>query len=324
MNQHDVSLYAHHKDPVPVALAVPTADLDDDDIYRGEPPLSPLPRPRTTSTGSSSSSSSSASGPGGRLGAFAAVVENAITRWARANWSTSSLDSSSTSSSSSSSSSDSAKTYSTRPTRPRRRRRNTSQATLIHAQSEKEVADRIRAREEFRQAPRQFSLYLPPTLATLVTPGNGSIQDHMIRTDSLDDVMAQLDVALKHSARLQRIHERKRFTQLPETSSPHSSVSSSYRDTDPRQSSMPLDVGRMRRVRKGKDKESPSVTSRYLQAMTQHHSKQLHSSLGPTPTHMSQKAWFLDVTSPTWEDMRALGKVSLYNLLSRPTVHCVT
>ena len=83
-------------------------DDDEDDIYRGEPPQPPSPprspRPDSVSSSSSSTSSSSSSSSvfGGRLGAISGIVERAISHWARAWNSSSSLsDTSSTTSSTS-------------------------------------------------------------------------------------------------------------------------------------------------------------------------------------------------------------------------------
>ncbi|KAJ7071066.1 hypothetical protein C8F01DRAFT_413176 [Mycena amicta] len=127
------------------------------------------------------------------LGAIAALVELAIARWA---------GNESSSSSSSSLSSHSRRTKSL------------------------DISGLLQARKEERQIPRQFSLYLPPSL---VPHG-----DPVFRTTDLSAILGLLDAALGG---------------------------------------------------KGKHKESQSAE------------RAMH------------KAWFLDVSSPTWEDMRAIGKL---------------
>lgn len=275
---------------------------DDGDIYRGQPPSTPRPgRSGSVSSSSSSSSSSSASTVGGPLGALAAVVERAITRWARANWSTSSLDSDSDASSSKSS------FRTTNKSVNRRRKRNPSLADLNRANSEREVAARIRAREERRYVEREFSLYLPPALSPSYHPSSKSPptteEQRTTRTTSLPSVLSRLDAALKRSSKARRPRNRPRPSRQTPLEGPVPLLPHlDYMLPDAGPSSQPesaTELPTLQKVRKGKqrvgaaatpDPPTPGVGTRI-------------------PDASNQQAWWLDVASPTWEDMRAMGKV---------------
>ncbi|KAJ7706222.1 hypothetical protein B0H17DRAFT_1036260 [Mycena rosella] len=232
-----------------VPIVDSNAPWDDSDIFRGEPPSPPhSPTPSHKSTASSSSSGSYL---GGRLGAIAAVVELAISRWAG-----------NESSSSSSSSSDSASSHAARR--------------------------RMQAREESRQIPRQFALYLPPSL----TSSEGNSQRITQATSvELPSILGHLDAALKKSTRARRQQERER---------------SPRPDVDPQRSKhlhfMLPDIVK-----------TPSRAASFtdLAALGDRKGKHKEGQAPPTAdrSRFMPKAWFLDVSSPTWNDMRAIGKL---------------
>lgn len=239
---------------LPLALvvdvaAVPMNDnsIPDVDIYRGGSP---------TSCSFASATSSSSSFVGARLGTIATVVELAISRWAR-QWR-------GTASDSSSSSSRSSVITLSRPQWLRIRRRR-SVATVQSEQSERDIAAHIsllKAREESRQVPRNFTLYLPPSLssskdaAPCITP-----------TTSLPLLLQQLDIAVKKATKAHRSYDRQHL---------------------------------------------PSSKSHAKRPM-RHQDYMLPSSAEPSiiSQETKPKVWYLDVASPTWEDMRTLGKVCM-------------
>ncbi|CAK5280519.1 unnamed protein product [Mycena citricolor] len=232
---------------------------DETDIFRGEPPVPPThrsPSPSLKSIASKASLSSSHFG-GGRLGAIAAVVELAISRWAGNEGSTVS----------------SAPTHSTRRTRPAR------------SQSERRISRRIlqlQAREESRQIPRQFELYLPPSLA----PTNDA-SERAFRTSSLDAILSQLDITLKKSTRFKRRQlERDRPTKLEaEPTRPHLHYMLPAISQAPSRAASFTDLEAL--ATKGKQKVARTLA----------------------PVAGASTAWFLDVASPTWEDMHSIGKL---------------
>ena len=195
------------------ALQVQPSDIEDGDIFRGEPP------PRSTSHVSlaSSSSSSDSSFLGGRFTAIATVVELAISRWART-----------TSSSSDGSSSQSSIVTLGRPRTARRRRRSSS-SNLHNIQSERDLAARFRAREESRHIPREFVLYLPPPLNPQGPLSNTrglrgrsrALAQQVSRTSSLPLILGQLEIALKKSTKARRSHRPR--ARSPERTSPNPS-----------------------------------------------------------------------------------------------------
>ncbi|KAJ7103570.1 hypothetical protein B0H15DRAFT_812795 [Mycena belliarum] len=241
-----------------------TGPWDDSDIFRGERP--PPPRSRSPSPSRKSTVSTSSSGShsylGGRLGAIAAVVELAISRWAG--------NESSSSSSSSSSDSDSI-------ARSRGPRRST------HRKSEHDIATRIsrmQAREESRQIPRHFALYLP-SLASLAN----SQRITQTASTELPLILGKLDSALKKSTRARRQQERDRSPKadLPRPKHLHFMLPDVVKT--PSRAASFTDLVAFRG--KGKQKEG-QVTER---------------------SRSLPKPWFLDVSSPNWDDMRAIGKL---------------
>ncbi|KAI0094857.1 hypothetical protein BDY19DRAFT_914959 [Irpex rosettiformis] len=293
---------------------------EDHDIYRGEPPPEPPSTPRTprppsvashsSSSSSGSSSSSDSSMFGGRLGAISTIVERAISHWARAWVSSSSL---SDSSSSSSSPSRSSAVNASRSIISRRRRRRFSVADIHNARSEWEIHARIKAREEARQVPREFLLYSPrlgeataqKTARKSRAVDVGSEPLGVLRTTVLPLILQELSKSMKTTARSRRSQES---SSLPSPASYPSSGQSSgafdglrFRDfalppVEPLGDYRPPlleDARTRRRGRKGKHRDAPVAP-----LMTR------DISDGST-----DKAWWLDVANPTWEDMRAIGKL---------------
>ncbi|KAI0724624.1 hypothetical protein C8T65DRAFT_599267 [Cerioporus squamosus] len=294
----------------------------DHDIYRGTPPTPPRsPSPMSSSSSTSSSSSSSVSIFGGRLGAISAGVENAISRWARAWMSSSSLSSSS---SSSASVATQAKSHTTR----RRKRRPRSIATLHNARSEREVAARIRAREDLRTIPRGFVLYAPKRpiagaksqAAADRKAARAALQDPILRSTSLDVVMNRLNAVLRESAKARRVRTEPAQTQPQARStpptialSPHSRPLSPLHqdymlsDESDVARSTPSIPGHGAQRKDGKGKQRASVVQ-----LPQ--SPPVVPVASPPPQialepQRAPKAWWLDVSSPTWEDMCAIGKL---------------
>ncbi|KAA1471535.1 hypothetical protein DENSPDRAFT_776779 [Dentipellis sp. KUC8613] len=280
-----------HPDPELDHISVRDFGDEDDDIYRGEPPPS-VARPQRAESVSSSSSSSS-SFVGGRLGAIAGVVERAITHWARANWSTSSLSSNSSVSTTRSS-------FRTTNKSTARRRKARTVNSEQRARSELHVAARIKAREERHHVPREFALYLPPSPKTLRSPKafGTSFDNHEQRTlrkTSLPLIISHLEAALKRSSRMARRAQHHSQSRIP----------APYLDPDvpppflPHQDYMlPSNIDTIQtKLRKGKFREVSGTPSPDL-------------SSGGTPSRGGpQQAWWLDVASPTWEDMRTIGKL---------------
>ncbi|KDQ31620.1 cora superfamily [Pleurotus ostreatus PC15] len=274
-------------------------DSDDDDVYRGDHPpfFQPLQSVESLaeSSSSSSSSSSSFSFPGrGRLGAIATVVEHAISRWARRRSS-----SSSSGSSDSSSSTDSIVTLSRSQFSGRRRRhRRRSNANLRSVQSlqsdlvmERTITD-LKAREELRQVPRGFALYLPPPLRRHSSrAGVGSVQP-VTRTTSLSLITTRLDLALKKTTKEKRRQGRPRVS-LPQQGL---GVPSAARGRRPRGTPHAGGPQPSAQRRHGKDRHGQTPGPR--------------NPLTPlVESSSSAKAWWLDVANPDWEDIRAIGRL---------------
>jgi magnesium transporter len=278
---------------------------EDHDIYRGEPsqpqqPLYTAPSIISTSPSSSASSFLAAS----RLGAIAAKLELAISRWAKNVRGTSSDSESSSSHSPSSSIVTLTKSQHT----TRRRNRRSSVSSLRTLQSEREISARIsrmKALEESRRIPRHFTLYLPLSIS-LRSPQNHSgaamdIEDRqstnqfLTSSTSLTLVLNQLDLAIKKAGRTRRTRQRHR--------SPPCNTSNLDFSSFPLQLEHDSQFGgpdhpRAPRGRKGKHRES-SAAAEFTPIMEE-------------PISKSQ-AWFLDVANPTWADLRAIGKVRFAN-----------
>ncbi|KAI0669827.1 hypothetical protein C8Q78DRAFT_1037954 [Trametes maxima] len=278
---------------------------EEHDIYRGQRPPSPRPPSPSSSSETSSSSSSSGSVFGGRLGAISAGVEHAISRWARAWMSTSSL-------SSSTSSSASVITLTKSQAARRRKRRPRSLSTIHNARSELEVAARIRAREDLRNIPRGFVLYTPtPANVMGKTPAatERSRRRHpphepVFRTTSLDEVTTRLNTALKDYARPRRPRTE---PVTPALSRPLSPSHHDYMLSDESEVAKSPNVparAHPRRDGKGKRRAQTSPGGLNLPGVSMTKSQLFGNITARVP-----KAWWLDVSSPTWEDMCAIGKL---------------
>jgi magnesium transporter len=271
---------------------------DEGDIYRGEPPAEATSqRPGSAASSRLYSSSSSISlAAGGGLGALAAVVERAISRWARANWSASSLSLSSSSSSSRSS-------FRTANKSTRRKRRRSSLADTRIAESEREVAARIRAREERRHVPREFCLYLPPAAASQESrAATNKSEPQTTQTSLLPPIINQLEGILKTSSRFRRTRHRPRGRKLqsesraiPPESPTHISPVPNKSNAIPRSASTP-DLTTLYNTDKGRRRGFSPVRPQKRVPLVD----------------AAPPAWWLDIASPTWEDMRAIGKVCYF------------
>jgi magnesium transporter len=281
-------------------MSIPELLEHDHDIYRGEPsqpqqPPNTAPSIISTSTSSSASSLLAAS----RLGAIAAKLELAISRWAK-NVRGNSFSASESSSSHSTSSSI---VTLTKPQHTRWRRRS-SVSSLRTLQSEREISARIsrmKALEESRRIPRHFTLYLPLSIS-LRSPQNHSgaamdIEDRQTTNQSLTSstsltlVLNQLDLAIKKTERNRRTRQRHRnpprnTSNLDFSSFPSQLVHDNQFGSGP--------DPRAPRGRKGKHRESSTAAE--------------STPIMEEPISKSQ-AWFLDVANPTWADLRAIGKV---------------
>ncbi len=228
------------------------------DIYRGFPP------PDAQSLASSSSSSASLP-PRAGLGALAAVVEHAISRWARRRG----LSSSSSS-------------FSSLPSRSSATINNRSKSIRygpdtinLSPNSEREFSAHIalvKARKAPRQVPRQFTLYLPPQL--LSGRHRPDLPHGFTTTTSLPLILGQLDVIFRRSLKTRRTHGRDQLLNKDFVENLKSSI------------------GRVAQDRKGKKRVDP-----------------LPAILECDLCESSPKAWYLDVASPSWEDLREIGKV---------------
>ncbi|KAI9069294.1 hypothetical protein FKP32DRAFT_1608465 [Trametes sanguinea] len=274
---------------------------EEHDIYRGRRPSPTRTASPVPSVSSQTSSSSSSSVFGGRLGAISAGVEHAISRWARA-WTSSSSLSSSTSSSASVISL--TKSQTTR----RRKRRPRSLATIHNARSEREVAARIKAREDLRNIPRGFVLYTP---ALANQPGKAPSEqsrrqpvprEPVFRTTSLQEVTTRLSAVLKERAKARRPRTEPVSPIPSRPLSPHHDYMLSDESDVARPS--PGLPPRMSAQAKGKQRAQMARSAQSLSAVSTIKS-QLPGSLGSRVP----KAWWLDVSSPTWEDMCAIGKL---------------
>ncbi len=318
--------HSPHGEPIPRdyfslhPLELPQDELEPEepnegDIYRGG--HSPT-RPESISSSSSSSSTSSSSSSvfGGRLGAISTLVEHAIARWARARASTSSLDSASTASSSTVSS---IVTVS-RSYLSRRRRRRSSVADIHNARSEREIAARIRAREEARQVPREFVLYTPGAPAKPRLPRDE--RSGVVRTASLPLILGELNVALKANFRTRRAQDLARAgAGAPSSHTPPQATPPGNRQPVfllPQQDYMmpqasEEEAAYRKRGRKGKQRATPELAVSETPPL----------SRAPSVSQLNRlnRAWWLDVSSPTWEDMRALGKVRKVPTIFNDTTH---
>jgi|SRR6266850_701192 len=286
--------------------------IDHDDIVRGDR-LSTTQTEEQGSAASQKLSSIASSGSfrlaGGRLGTLATRLERAITRWARKNRADSS--SSLTSSDTSETSRSSFRTTNKSKRSSRRKRRPPSLADIQqHEQSLRAVEARIRSRGIGRIVPREFNLYTPPSSplqdVDLIEEEQGQ---RFIRTFSLDVMLPHLEHIRRKSGKTRRSRRRscaspneldhsRPFDPLQSHAAKFEPCDATYTDAlkDPL---LKVEKG------KGKDKDKVSFT------MLPPNPPQTTSTFRSDPVEgKPRQAWWLDVASPTWEDLRALGKVS--------------
>jgi magnesium transporter len=285
--------------------------IDNDDIVRGD---------RETEQGSAASlksistaSSGSFRLAGGRLGTLATRLERAITRWARKNWadSSSSLASSDTTETSRSS----FRTTNKSKKSSRRKRRPPSLAdNQQREQSLRAVEARIRARGIGRIVPREFNLYSPPSSSSPSSQDMGLIEEEQeqrfIRTFSLDVMLPHLEHIRRKPGKPRRLRRRSRTTpseldhlRPPRNLDPRRGHSAKLEPSNAIRTNALEDP--LLKVEKGKGKDMiPSTIPPPNPPQTASTSRR-DSDEGKPP-----QAWWLDVASPTWEDMRTLGKVS--------------
>ncbi|KAG0708818.1 hypothetical protein DFH29DRAFT_993689 [Suillus ampliporus] len=301
---HDISDLSHSY-PLAILPSNPVTSVGqqyqfdtplEDDIYRGDVPPAHVPIIAESVAPASSTSSSSGTFITGRLGALAAVVEHAITRWARRR-------SSSASASSPSSSSTSFRSSIYTPSRPRqsrRRQRRTSTANMRSTHSEREVAARLRVRQKIRRVDRGFTLYLPPSLSPEITTtrllesSDRPLQQSVSQTTSIHVALNCLEAALKKALRAKKNKGKQRQFSLgpPPLSSHHHYMSDSV-------PSRPASFG---------DLSTPLRTS--VQGKQKEYSSGRHAPNESTDEfNRAPKAWWLDVASPTWDDLQKIGKL---------------
>lgn len=181
-------------------------------------------------------------------------------------------------------------------------------------QSERNIAARRRALKESRQIPRNFALYVPPQEAeagrwappipSRVVSGDRdkAINERIIWTTSLPLVLSQVEAAMKRRSRPRRPRGRSRG---PSTRSNGSTPAEYFerQEVAHNLATSGVNSATVRKLKKGKQRD-PHASLRRAELPTGCDPPTLDE------THVLPKAWFLDVASPTWEDLRALGKVS--------------
>ncbi|CAG7851537.1 SubName: Full=Related to MNR2-Manganese resistance protein {ECO:0000313/EMBL:CCA67453.1} [Serendipita indica DSM 11827] len=297
---HDESLHDQHAQQADQII-------DEDDIYRGPDPRSPhLTSPNTQHAGqtassisSSSSSSSSSSGIGFNI--IPSVIERSITRWARGRGlrRRGSISSSSSSSSNSDTTSTNSSNTSHRQKRKKRRRHSPS-SIYSHATS---LTTRRQMRAASRALPREFMLFLPSHLSS-GQPKTGQLEEKKngieVRTTSLNPGhhVLQQDVSGGSTPRADVVplpgqtSERKR----KKDNGLHVAFdipSDHLGDVTPKGGPG---------ARKGRGRPREVARQFFLQ-----------EPKGGIPADLTpssfQPSWWLEVASPTWDDMRALGKL---------------
>lgn len=276
----DESTTFNRPDPQPLQFS----DHDSNgDIYRGSVPsdLRTVTPDNITVSSSTSSSSSSTSTASIRLvqRALATVVELAISRWARHSPSTDD---------GSSSSSTSTHPSSTRRRRSRRRPRRASVSTVSIDPAQ--IAQARDASERARRVPRDFHLVLP------YPPSRSrGIQQRVLHTANISTILSRLELAMKRSSRPQK-EKQSRFQR--ESAVPISPRTLALQNVSPTR--IEEDI-RRRRLKQPRQLVRPSIGL----------SNQQDGGFG-----QGRSAWWLDVASPTWEDMRAIGTVRRDSQLS--------
>lgn len=174
-----------------------------------------------------------------------------------------------------------------------------------------------------RASQREFVLLLPPHLTVSSRYGAALADGYIgqskreLKTASLELMLAQLGLALKRNARTQRPLRHGRVTTgpaeeaetepmgLPERrrknrdNGPRVAFEVSTHDSDLATLTTPRANGEPRKE-KGKLKEVPRQF--FLQ--------ESKNAVASIEKDVRQSCWWLDVASPTWDDMKALGKVS--------------
>lgn len=282
--------------------------------------LLPVPSHNTSSSSSSSSSSTSSSSSdssdstdrGRGLGHLAGVVERAIRRWARGTSSSGSSSSGSSSSSSTTSTESSMSRARSRSRsfigrRPRVRRRGSVNTVDQHEYSPSRMARRRQILEDSRKLPTEYTLLLPPLAPDEAGPSTPS-GARVIKTTSTRTVLAHLEATLRRPQR--RPHRRPKMDgrerDRPSKSRVHGLPSVGFVDAMSglvdSESPSPAPTA----VSKGKEKIRSSLGSREASDLSI-----LRPRLSRTVTEeRANRTWWLDLASPTWDDMRALGKVS--------------
>lgn len=286
--------------PVPsLGAQNPIRDMpSEDDIYRGKVPTA-LPAIAESVAPASSTSSSSGSFITGRLGALATVLENAITRWARRRSSSASASSSSSSSASFHSS-----TYA--PSRPRHSRQRKRRPTMRSTHSEREVAARLRVRREIRRVDRGFTLYLPPSLNPEITTTRLSESldrphQSVSHTTSLPVALNCLEAALKKASRAKKGKGKQRQFSL---GTPPLSLYHDYMSDDV--PCRPASFGDLSAAL------PPSVQGKQKEFSPGNRTSNESVPGGSHEFNRAPKAWWLDVASPTWDDLQTIGKVGAF------------
>ncbi|KAI6162156.1 hypothetical protein EDD17DRAFT_1776989 [Pisolithus thermaeus] len=261
------------------------------DIYRADGQHS-ISRPADAhSIHPSFSSSSSDSSPVSGIGALAAVVEHAISRWAHRY-----LPASLASGSSVSLHTQRSSAYT--PSRRHGWRRKGRPVSLNATISECDMSSRIGARQDSRHVPREFTLYLPSEM----TRDNSAFplyhaQQAVFRGVSLPHVLSRLENARKNAVRPRKGERIYRPTACP-------IVVPSGRSQGPNRTLSLMDVTAIRQS-KGKQRAMSVLT--------------------PVQSGKASKAWWLDVANPNWDDLRAIGKMlhlhplTLEDILQRDT-----
>lgn len=164
---------------------------------------------------------------------------------------------------------------------------------------------RLKALEASRRVPRQFGLYLPPTLdmppgLDVVMEGAGGGRSmRIISTTSLSFTINRLDAIMKAS-RSRKSRGRGKEPPRAEVPVTHPSPPSRPRSnsgSEFRKSRAAFPAFAASKKRKGKRRAVTAVKSLPTRPVV--HSK--------PPQKLMPKAWFLDVASPTWADLRAIG-----------------
>ena len=279
---------------------------DDNDIYRGDRSSTPQSTEQGSATSLKSFSTASSGSfrlAGGRLGVLATHLERAITRWAHRNWGDSSSSITSSSSSESSRSS-----FRTANKSSRRRRRPPSLADIQHrVESERAVAARIRARGIGRVIPREFNLYAPPPSPSQDAGVLTDEEPRIVRTFLLDAMLPHLNPLLRNSGKHHRSRHRSR---IPRTGLDqhhhlhhlHPQRVHSTKDESNDASRADAPRGPSLTIEKGKERASTMPPPDPLQTA----STSRRDPIAGKP----QQAWWLDVSSPSWEDMKTLGRVN--------------